>query len=598
MREPKSAPKQSGRPRRYSAEDIKTIEDLVADGKTVNEIQTATGATNNKIYEVIRSIEIQSQSATATMPASLPSERARLKDIIDKAVTEGKPEELDFSIGTLEKHRKRFQNPVSGIVNPVPQESVGVYREPSRAKAVTSDVDQLDKCLQAGIPIPRFLEAGPRRNLVFSSNDKLRAAVVTTGGLAPGLNAVVHSIVYRHTKTYAALLTAGGGMYGFQNGIAGLINDDMIPLSREDTEQWLDVGGSKLGSGRGATKSDVAAYLMGKAPESTWGHQYHVLDRLVAIRRSQDESGSWTDSEISDAFEKVQREELDIVRSNLKNKGIDILYVIGGDGSLRFANHLAKHPENDHTIVVGIPKTMDNDVMWVWTSFGYASAVDQATQVINTLHVEAESTRRAGVIEIFGRDSGFVAANAAFASGHVDLVLIPEAFLGKQPDEMLTLLHEYRQHLVREVQRKRLQLKAPHLVIIVAEGTEGVLRENDVALPHPNGGFVPTNISFLEQVSEFIGRIEGLSGRFTNKPMHLVRSQEPNAQDRIYCQRLGALAVDNAIAGYNDFMISQWMTEYVLVPLWMVEGRKKVPTKGMFWLQVEETTGQPHAGSA
>jgi 6-phosphofructokinase 1 len=111
----------------------------------------------------------------------------------------------------------------------------------------------------------------------------------------------------------------------------------------------------------------------------------------------------------------------------------DILYVIGGDGSLKTAHEIAVR--NPTRSVVGLPKTMDNDVLWVWQSFGFDTAVEQATRVINTLHSEAEATRRICVVELFGAESGFVAANAVLGSGHVDAVLIPEVFKALTVDD-------------------------------------------------------------------------------------------------------------------------------------------------------------------
>ena len=259
--------------------------------------------------------------------------------------------------------------------NPVGEEILGIYRPHTACKAVIADITLLSSFQDAGLNAPNFLEAGPRELLKFDPH-RIRAAIVTTGGLAPGLNGVIHGIVHRHVNTYS-LDRAHGAVLGVYNGFQGLcrLADCHVDLTPDTTEEWLDHGGSRLGNVR------------------YFPHE-QTLDQTV-----------------------------DIISRNLRVNNIDILYVIGGDGSLKVAHMIAA--ANPDRAVVGIPKTMDNNILWVWQSFGFNTAVEQATQVINILSREAESTRRICVIELFGAESGFVAANAAMASGHLDLVLIP-----------------------------------------------------------------------------------------------------------------------------------------------------------------------------
>lgn len=304
--------------------------------------------------------------------------------------------------------------------NPVDQMDLGAYRPRQRRKAITADVEILETYLKKFGEFPAFLEAGPRELLVFQEPDKVEDAlivgVVTTGGLAPGLNSVVHSIVERHLKTYRKLIGDGGGVWGFMDSFRGLAGNTPIytPLRPEVTESWLHKGGSELGAIR-FKKYDLKA-----------------LAKLIA--------------------------------ENLKRWGVRILYVIGGDGSLTTAHEIASNSES--TIVVGVPKTMDNDILWVWQSFGFNTAVDRAAGFITTMHAEAEGTRRVAVLEFFGALSGFVAANAAFASGHVDLVMIPEVFDRLSKSQAESALDAYRKYLVKTIQRKR---EKPHAVIVIAE---------------------------------------------------------------------------------------------------------------------------------
>jgi 6-phosphofructokinase 1 len=431
-----------------------------------------------------------------------------------------------------------------GIPNPRSEEEVGKYRPTDATKAVTADMTVIDKCIKEGWPVPAFLEAGPRA-LLFHPPQKVRAAIVTTGGLAPGLNGVVHSIVKRHCDTYHVNDNEGGGVFGVYESFLGLCNLEhyMKPLESSDTEEWLDKGGSILGIRR-----------------------YH---------------------------ERTREELADAIAVQLALKKINILYVIGGDGSLAVAHEIAKSAKD--VSVVGIPKTMDNDVMWVWQSFGFRTAVEKARELINTLNSEAEATRRVCMIELFGAESGFVAANASLASGHVDLVLIPEEFQPLTAQSCELALEDYIGFLKDRVLGPRSKQK-PHAVVVLAEGVAKILKAKGANL----GGQPIDKDNFAQQLMKHLqGKIVDGTGRqidiFINQPRHFIRAIQANAEDQIYCERLGALAVDNALAGYTDFMISQWVTEYVLVPLELVKGHhKRIPIAGIFWKQVVASTGQPY----
>jgi 6-phosphofructokinase 1 len=430
------------------------------------------------------------------------------------------------------------------IPNPRSEDELGRYRPFTARKAVTADMGAINEWMKKEKPIPSFLEAGPRA-LLFHSPQRVRAAIVTTGGLAPGLNCVVHSIVNRHCNTYHINENTGGGVFGVYESFMGLCNLEhyMKPLSPSDTEEWLHKGGSILG-----------------------------------IRRYHERS----------------REELaDAIAVQLSLKRINILYVIGGDGSLSVAHEIATRAKN--VSVVGIPKTMDNDVMWVWQSFGFRTAVEKATEVINTLNFEAEATRRVCIIELFGAESGFVAANASLASGRVDLVLIPEEFQSLNAQSCELVLEEYINFLKDRVLSPRSKHK-PHAVVVLAEGVAKILKAKQARLC----GKAINKDSFAEQLRSYLeGKIVDGTGRpvdiFLNQPRHHIRAIPANSQDQIYCERLGALAVDSALAGFTDFVISQWVTEYVLVPLELVKGQhKRIPIGGIFWKQVVNSTGQPY----
>ncbi|MGH9929865.1 MAG: 6-phosphofructokinase, partial [Pyrinomonadaceae bacterium] len=235
--------------------------------------------------------------------------------------------------------------------------------------------------------------------------------------------------------------------------------------------------------------------------------------------------------------------------------------------------------------------------MWVWQSFGFRTAVEKAAEFINNLNWEAEATRRVCLIELFGAESGFVAANAALASSHVDLVLVPEEFQALKPEYYKFALDEYITYLIDKVAKMGTvnEDEKPHAVVVLAEGVAKILSKEKITL----GDQLVDKSHFTEQLRAYLEhKIFEKGGRdvdvFANQPRHNIRAIKANAQDQIYCERLGALAVDNALAGYTDFMISQWLTEYVLVPLELVQDQnKRIPPQGIFWKQVVSSTGQP-----
>lgn len=427
------------------------------------------------------------------------------------------------------------------IPNPAGEDQLGKYRDPESRRFVTADVELHARFAAQGREVPSFLEAGPRARLCFDPRS-VRAAIATTGGVAPGLNCVIHSIVKRHCDTY------GGGMvYGVNNSFTGLsdLARNMVELAPTLTETWIDQGGSKLGNVRSE-----------KSP-----HNLKVLSEKIA--------------------------------QEIVNEKINILYVIGGDGSMAVANRIARLcPDRS---IFGVPKTMDNDILWVWKAFGFDTAVEAGTDIINRLKTEAETTRRVAVVELFGAESGFVAANAALASGHVDAVLIPEVVKRLSASQAEAYLKGIVRHVAEKVRKRDTERRAPHALIVVAEGVATGLEAKKASLE----GTPITKQNFVEILKKALtaGVVDAhdrkLEG-FVNQPRHCIRAVPANAYDKISCERLGALAVDNALAGYTDCLVSQWLTEFVLVPLKLVINQQKsIPIDGMFWKQVIAITGQP-----
>jgi len=454
-------------------------------------------------------------------------------------------------------------------VNPLPEDVVGPYRTPDDRKLVTVDADILRPLVDRGV-YPTFLEAGPRE-LLRLDPCLVRAAIVAVGGTAPGTNAVIHAIVRRHTRYVEAAVERWedrgrqgpmpkcmGDLLGIVNGFEGLMAPQPWPtaavpgpitLTPEKTEAWRNEAGCELGLSR----YDFSAG--------------NLVDQAA---------------------------------KNLIDAGINILYVIGGDGGMQGATRLAAalrhYPKGRDIAVVGIPKTMDNDIGWAWRSLGYRTALAEAARILDTLHADVRANRRVILAELFGADAGFVTAGAAMASGKADLVLIREEVL--DPWKAVA-------HIAGTTREKGCAL------VVIAEGALSKLGRELVerkAIQAPQSPGLGLRDPWYERRdlhdlvlkwlrdslrAEFL-RPEVFTGHVVvSQPGYLIRAVPPSAEDIIYAERLGDLAVDNALAGYTDFMTSQWQTHFVLVPLSLVmRVRRRVLTSGPFWREVVASTGQ------
>jgi 6-phosphofructokinase 1 len=419
-----------------------------------------------------------------------------------------------------------------------------------------------------------FREAGAAEDMVRYNGD-VRAAVIVCGGIAPGVNAVISGIVRRHAD-YAR--PAQPHVWGYDEGLKSLVGfgpHRRIPLDVEMLRPYDGRGGSIIATSR-------TDELMEPDP----------------VRRD--------------------RALMNVIHA-LRVDGVQILYVIGGDGGMRAAHALwtRARAHGYDLSVIGIPKTMDNDILWVWQSFGFLSAVEKAKEAVLELHTEVTSNPRLCIIQLFGSDSGFVVSHAALASGVCDAVLMPEM----DADISLEGLSHY---ICGKLRARRAADASPHGIILMAES----FIPSDISRYRHSSALGLTSReqkaieSYLEHGRRVVGqtpdelRSAGLKVMrailerdvramsqddpywtsyrvLCNEPRHLIRAIPPSVADVIFAQRLGVLAVDNSMAGYTDFMISQWLTEYVLVPLDLVVlGRKRMP-HGFFWRAVLDNTQQP-----
>jgi 6-phosphofructokinase 1 len=313
--------------------------------------------------------------------------------------------------------------------------------------------------------------------------------VLTAGGDCPGLNAVIRGVVGRTDEM-------GDEVIGIVNGWEGLMGDDTMPLDRDKVRGILGRGGTILGTSR------MDPYYHGEG--------------------------------------------LDSCASTLSRNGIDRLIVIGGDGTLRSAMRLAEEGMN----VIGVPKTIDNDICGTDMTFGFQTAVQIATEAIDRLATTAEAHNRVIVVEVMGRTKGWIATYAGIAGG-ADYILIPE--------------YEYDVAHIVEVLRKRHRSGHKYSIVVVAEGVapppgyEPAEMKKDAFGFDRLGGVGYAVAAAIEDQTQFETRVSVLG--------HIQRGGTPVASDRVLATRLGVAAADYAIEGMTNVMAALRGTETVPVPL-------------------------------
>jgi 6-phosphofructokinase 1 len=377
--------------------------------------------------------------------------------------------------------------------------------------------------------LPGFEPAGPRRKIYFDPS-KTRAGVVTCGGLCPGLNDVIRGLTLQMYYGYGVRQ-----IYGFRNGFQGLVQHLGVPpieLSPESVSNINDLGGTILGSSRG---EQVA-------------------------------------SDVVDCLERM---------------GIGILFVIGGDGTIRGAMKLVEEISRRgvHIAVVGIPKTIDNDIMFIDHSFGFQTAFAEATKSIRAAHVEATGAPNGvGLVKLMGRHSGFIACYASLAISDVNFVLVPEVpFQLDGPRGLLAAL------------RQRLETRG-HAVIVVAEGAGQHLMDVADTGTDASGNKRLTDVGpWLRDriTSHFKSTNFELNLKYID-PSYAIRSVPANPHDGAYCVRLAHNAVHAAMSGRTEMLIGRWHGRFVHVPMSLaIRHRNTVDPHGDLWMSVLEITGQP-----
>ena len=371
-------------------------------------------------------------------------------------------------------------------------------------------------------------QAGPREKIYFDPS-KLKCAITTCGGLCPGLNDIIRSIVLELHHIYHVK-----SIYGIRHGLQGFIPEyqhDVVDLNPDTVSGIQNTGGSILGSSRGT--QDISA--------------------------------------IVDCLERLH---------------VGILFMVGGDGTLNASNRIAEEIETRglKISIIGIPKTIDNDIFLVSRSFGFDTAVDVATLAIKGAHNEAVAYPNGiGLIKLMGRHSGFLAATAALAQQDANFVLVPEV------DIYLYGKNGFLQALENRILHRK------HAVIIVAEGAGQNFFEDQEKQYDPSGNIKLQDIGLFlkDKISQwFRAKDLPISLKYID-PSYIIRSLPANANDSVFCGFLGREAVHAGMAGKTKLLISFWNDHYVHVPMDASAGkRKQMDPQGRLWQSVLEATGQ------
>jgi 6-phosphofructokinase 1 len=390
--------------------------------------------------------------------------------------------------------------------------------------------DTASAVLARGVPLdqlPGFEPAGPRRKIFFDPS-KTRVGIVTCGGLCPGLNDVIRALVMELHFHYGVRR-----IFGFCNGYQGFIpryQRCVTDLTPEVVGRINELGGTILGTSRGQ-----------QDPE-----------------------------EIVDCLDRMN---------------INILIVVGGDGTIRGALRIVEAIEErgERIAVVGVPKTIDNDIMFIDQSFGFQTAFSVAAESIAAAHVEAKAAPNGvGLVKLMGRHSGFIACYAALAKCEANIVLIPEVPFDLEGE-----------HGVLEALRSRLE-RSGHAVIVVAEGAgQHLFNGSHGTDASGNARLHDVGLYLKERISDYCA---GLGMELNLKyidPSYNIRSVPANPYDSAYCIRLAHNAVHAAMSGRTEMVVGRWHGRFVHVPMPLaIRECYQVDPNGDLWMSVLESTGQ------
>ncbi|KAH7282803.1 hypothetical protein KP509_35G048000 [Ceratopteris richardii] len=372
-----------------------------------------------------------------------------------------------------------------------------------------------------------FRRAGPREKVYFKSED-VRACIVTCGGLCPGLNTVIREIVCGLWNQYEVR-----DIIGIEGGYRGFYSRNTVPLNLKVVNDIHKRGGTILGTSRGG----------------------HDTTKIV---------------------------------NSIEDRGINQVYIIGGDGTQKGAAAIFEEVKRRRlkVSVVGIPKTIDNDIAVIDRSFGFDTAVEEAQRAINAAHTEAESVHNGiGLVKLMGRYSGYIAMYATLASRDVDLCLIPEVPFHLEGEGGL---YEFVDKRLRE---------NGHMVIVVAEGAGQELMETSTQARDASGNQLLRDIGLWlsQKLKDHYSKTknESLNLKYID-PTYMIRAIPSNASDNVYCTLLAQSGLHGAMAGYTGFTIGPVNGRHAFIPISRVTERpNRVNIADRMWARLLSSTNQP-----
>ncbi|XP_010438323.1 PREDICTED: ATP-dependent 6-phosphofructokinase 1 isoform X1 [Camelina sativa] len=374
-----------------------------------------------------------------------------------------------------------------------------------------------------------FRRAGPRQRVYFESDDVL-ACIVTCGGLCPGLNTVIREIVCGLSYMYGVKR-----ILGIDGGYRGFYARNTIHLDTNTVNDIHRSGGTILGTSRGG----------------------HDTTKIV---------------------------------DSIQDRGINQVYIIGGDGSQKGAAAIFEEIRRRKlkVAVAGIPKTIDNDIPIIDRSFGFDTAVEEAQRAINAAHVEATSFENGiGLVKLMGRYSGFIAMYATLASRDVDCCLIPESpFFLEGPGGLFEFI------------AKRLK-ESGHMVIVIAEGAgQDLLAESieeSKTLKDASGNKLLQDVGLWisQRIKDHFAKKMTLNLKYID-PTYMIRAVPSNASDNVCCTLLAQSAVHGVMAGYNGFTVGLVNGRHTYIPFYRItEKQNKVVITDRMWARLLSSTNQP-----
>ena len=433
-------------------------------------------------------------------------------------------EKLDFTIETLGPCK--FDSPIK-LSNVFGDHKANYVKDDSYVRNTINvfDTKKADDMTSANL----LQKAGPREKIYFDPA-QVNAGICTCGGLCPGLNDVIRAVVRCLWKRYGV-----HSIHGFQFGYKGFFEEsgyDTVQLNPYNVDDIHKIGGTFLGTSRGGGQ-----------------RTNEIVDTLVA-------------------------------------RHINMIFIIGGDGTQRGALDVANEVERRglKIAVIGVPKTVDNDLQFIDRSFGFETAVQKAKDAVTAIHMEAHSQINGiGLVKLMGRESGFIATATALASHEVNFCLIPEVpFDLDGPNGFLHWL---------EV---RLQKRA-HAVIVVAEGAgQELLNKTNQTDASGNKKLADIGTFLRDKITEYFKEKDIHINLKYIDPSYQVRAAVANANDSIYCERLGNNAVHAAMAGKTKMVVGLVHDKYVHIPIDVVTSKRNVvDPEGALWRDALDATGQP-----